>query len=318
MYADDFSGPVGPYIAKTGVYEFMIEMEHGRKYLIQANWRGRSTTDSFYEYGINYTHNQYSTPVAPTVGSSPLGSSHVQESPSSVISSTNQFWVFEPAFSGYARFLFWIAPRNSSHQVDARNFKFLVTDIGQSSYNWGQPSLGGASGTTPSEDPPVQQYTKEYYLDNHQVWTQFGKGDSYAPHWIRHGSAGGINSIYRTYMTLPSDALTTLSNADSVQNIQLRLSQTSGFSGAPFLSSINTSNISGSSEPTQYNKVPSSTSFNVGDTKWVSLPSEIRSALASGHRGIGVGRDVAVTLQDFYGTSASASYRPKIRITYTA
>ena len=161
---------------------------------------------------------------------------------------------------------------------------------------------------------------KTWNFDTHHVWTGFGStDDTYAPHWVRHGTTSGISSIYRTYLPLPSGALSALAGADSVQKIEIRLSQHGGFAGDPYTGLIAVTSVNGSSEPQIYYADRAGTTFQSGQTKWFTLSSAQRTALAGGaYKGIAIGRTTAVTLQDFYGTSAGSSVRPQVRITYTA
>lgn len=320
MYAREYDSTVGPYTARTGIYELTFDVIGGRSYALMVNVRGRNPGSRFWTHGLSYTFGVSGTPSAPLVGSTVLATNTVKcgLADDSIYDDRPTWFVYEPTQSGTVRFLHWVEPGDSgSSGVQTRMHRYLVWDAGPSTDNVGRPSLGGAGGVPPEEDLPTRDYDRMWYPTTHQVWTQSGAGDTYAPQWVRSGNySPAFSSVYRTFVMVPQNMRDALSGASTSQ-INLRLTQVSGFEGAPWIGWTNTDTITGGTEPPNFDATQAARTFKTGSTRWFRLPAAVEAAVASGAaKGIVVGRRVAVTNQDFAGTGASLTQRPKFRTWY--
>lgn len=312
----------GPYSSMTGLWDFDFEGIGGRRYRIDISGRivaSGSRRDGI--IGLKKTQSAIGTPPpAPTISSSEFGHQRTIPTPNGTVAFTQSFWYMPNAAGGteHARFLAYVTCF-SGNTVEVSHLEIIVTDLGLNPDNQGRASLGGASGQpAPIETPPAKDYVKTFDLTPHQVWTQFGSGDTYAPSWVRSGNHSSFSSIYRTFLMLPSAALSALDSASSVTKVEVRLAQNSGWPGQPWFGTHTATNIT-SSHPSILDAFQSSVSQQTGQTKWHTLSTAARNRLATGGgKGIVVGRTTAVTNQDFYGPSASSSVRPQIRISYKA
>ena len=324
VYSGVIPTQYGPYANTTGVWEFGFDAGADRRYEITITYEASTDGHNSHNIGLKKTQADLGTnPAAPRYNSPTFGLTRRMYNDARSAFRPHQWtWYFQPARDESTRWLWWVQPFNSTG-IEVRNFTITVVDLGLHPNNPGRASLGGATGTPPIETAPKQDYVKEFSFATHQVWTQYGRGDSYAPQWVRAGTISGVNSIYRTYLPFPSELLSIISNLESASDLtrmQVRLSQTSGYHAYPWIGLISTTAVSGTTEPSRYRVEQIGTWFTLGDTLYFNLSAYQVAGIAAGtYKGISVGTSSSsVILQDFYGTGASSSVRPKVKAYYSA
>jgi hypothetical protein len=319
----EYSTKVGPYNTKTGVYELGFRVKEGHSYRFNARFRGRCPT-SYFSAGITAVRRETKALTdAPLVTSSPVGDTLFFDSGSSLFESRIAAWEYVPPGDGYARVLFWVDSANSSHDVDSRGHYFWVVDEGPTVLLSGQPSMGGASGTTAPPVAEVDDFRFFWRFEDHQVWSQFGKNTSFDPHFLRHGQGG--SSRYRTYLPFSQLMRDQVAAADDLTKAELYLSGAQGRSDVDlWVGTIRTLDVDGSTEPTIYDgkrmldSKNNPVTFSPGDKDYVTLHADHLADIKSGlAKGLVIGRTVWSPLIDYYGTGASQSDRPRLRLTGT-
>jgi hypothetical protein len=299
----------GEYVAVAGMNS-PEPMLASRDYVFRAQFRARANTASYGNCRLYYTTNG-TTPNPAT--SSFIGGSKIWMQAGSSILSTYQF------------------DFNISPDVDWPKPRFslcLGTPSGTATSQWYYLWLNDVGPAAPSAaidrylPPPETSFTRTYTATQKTTYTQFGLNTSYSPSLVRTGLGG--SSVYRSFITIPSAALSDIRNSIAVPTVQIWLQYaTDGYDIEPWTGTA-TNNADGTiSNPSQRPFSISGTSrtgLRPGEGGWITLHSTQRDAIrnSSTVNYYVIGRTTSSPLVSYYGVNASnTAHRPKFRITGT-
>lgn len=303
----------GPYSTRTGVWEFDFEAVGGRRYRIDigGEWEGTVATI----VGLKKTEAPPgSTPPTPTVTSPELDTPFNLRADGALRYESLTWW-YRPNSSEHARFLLYVEPI-AGHTVRHRRVSVTVTDIGLSPSNTGQASLGGAA-----TQPPEKDVVKTIPFVAHATWSQYGRDSSYKTDRLRHGRTSGMSGIYRSYLPFTTSMLNLIGSATSIDKVEIRLTrdpfQGSSTPHRPYLGTINTGSVAGSTEPTTYHTALAAETWGLGETDWSPLSAAQVAAIASGTaKGISVGRTSVSPWAEYAAPGRGSGVQPVLRFYY--